>query len=135
MEGFMATVAPTATAAVAEELADLCRAGQNLEAINKLYSPNIVRIDPVGSTEMAAELRGIDAIRKKNESWYANNEIHSVEANGPFIGHGDQFAMNYTWDVTPKQTGKRMKMTEMALYTVQNGKIAREQFFYHMPGK
>jgi hypothetical protein len=131
----MATVAPAATAAVAEELADLCRAGQNLDAINKLYSANIVSIEPVGSPDMPAEMRGIDAIRKKNEWWYANNEIHSVDVNGPFIGHGDQFAMNYTWDVTAKQTGTRVTMSEMALYTVQDGKIAREQFFYHMPGK
>jgi ketosteroid isomerase-like protein len=131
----MATVAPTATAAVAEELADLCRAGKNLDAVNKLYSPKAVSIEPVGSPEMPAEMRGIDAIRKKNEWWYANNDIHSVEADGPFIGHGDQFAMHYTWDVTAKQTGKRITMSEMALYTVQDGKIAREQFFYHMPGK
>jgi len=130
----MATVAPTATAAVAEELADLCRAGKNLDAVNKLYSPKVVSIEPVGSPEMPAEMRGIDAIRKKNEWWYANNDIHSVEADGPFIGHGDQFAMHYTWDVTAKQTGKRITMSEMALYTVQDGKIAREQFFYHMPG-
>ncbi len=131
----MATVAPSATAAVAEELADLCRAGRNLDAIEKLYSPNIVSIEPVGSPEMPAEMRGIDAIRKKNKLWYENNDIHSVEANGPFIGHGDQFTMNYTWDVTAKQTGTRIKMSEMALYTVKDGKIAREQFFYHMPGK
>jgi len=130
----MATVAPTATAAVAEELADLCRAGKNLDAVNKLYSRNVVSIEPVGSPEMPAEMKGIDAIRKKNEWWYANNDIHSVEADGPFIGHGDQFAMHYTWDVTAKQTGKRITMSEMALYTVQDGKIAREQFFYHMPG-
>jgi len=130
----MATVAPTATAAVAEELADLCRAGKNLDAVNKLYSRNVVSIEPVGSPEMPAETKGIDAIRKKNEWWYANNDIHSVEADGPFIGHGDQFAMHYTWDVTAKQTGKRITMSEMALYTVQDGKIAREQFFYHMPG-
>ena len=130
----MAIVAPNATAAVAEELADLCRSGQYVEAVNKLYAPNIVSIEPVGNPEKPAETKGIDAIREKNEWWYANNEIHSVEANGPFIGHGDQFAMNYTWDVTVKQTGKRIKMTEMALYTVQNGKIAREQFFYHTPG-
>ena len=131
----MATVAPTATAAVAEELADLCRAGKNLDAVNKLYSPKVVSIEPAGSPEMPAEMRGIDAIRKKNEWWYANNDIHSVEADGPFIGHGDQFAMHYTWDVTAKQTGKRITMSEMALYTVQDGKTAREQFFYHMPGK
>jgi hypothetical protein len=25
-------------------------------------------------------------------------------------------------------------MTEMALYTVKEGRIVQEQFFYHMPG-
>ena len=76
-----------------------------------------------------------NAIRKKNELWFETNDIHSVDADGPFVGHGDEFAMHYTWDVTPKQTGTRMKISEMALYKVQDGKIAREQFFYHMPGK
>jgi ketosteroid isomerase-like protein len=35
--------------------------------------------------------------------------------------------------VTFKPTGQRMQMTEMALYTVKDGKIAQEEFFYNMP--
>jgi ketosteroid isomerase-like protein len=37
--------------------------------------------------------------------------------------------------VTPKagpQKGKRMQMDEIGVYTVKNGKIVREEFFYSM---
>jgi ketosteroid isomerase-like protein len=45
-----------------------------------------------------------------------------------------QFAVSYDFDVTQKASGQRFAMTEMALYTVKDGRIVREQFFYHMPG-
>jgi hypothetical protein len=128
----MTAAAPASTASVAQELVTLCRAGRNLEAISKLYSPKIVSIEPVGDENMPAEMTGIEAIRKKNEWWYANNEVHSSEVTGPFLGEG-QFAVKYAWDTTSKQTGKRTQMEEMALYTVKDGKIVREQFFYHAP--
>ena len=66
-------------------------------------------------------------VRGKNEWWQANNEVHA------FLGD-DQFAVQYAWDATFKPTGQRLQMTEMALCTVKDGKIVREQFFYHMPG-
>jgi ketosteroid isomerase-like protein len=129
----MPTAAPTSTAAVAQELVSLCQAGRNLDAIAKLYAPNIVSVEPVGSEQMPAEMRGIDAIRGKNEWWFQNNEVHSAKAIGPFVGD-DQFAVRYDFDVTSRPSGQRMQMSEMALYTVKDGKIVREQFFYHMPG-
>jgi SnoaL-like domain len=129
----MTAAAPASTASIAQELVTLCRAGRNLEAINKLYSPKIVSIEPVGSEELPAELTGIDAIRGKNEWWFANNEVHSSQAIGPFVGEG-QFAVKYAFDVTAKPSGQRFQMEEMALYTVKDGKIVREQFFYHVPG-
>jgi SnoaL-like domain len=128
----MTATAPASTAAVAQELVALCRAGRNLDAINKLYSPRIVSIEPVGSPEMPAEMNGIDAIRSKNQWWEENNEVHSNEVNGPFLGEG-QFAVQYTFDATFKPTGQRQRLTEMALYSVKDGKIVREQFFYHVP--
>ena len=129
----MTAAAPTSTASVAQELVTLCRAGRNIEAINKLYSPKIVSIEPVGDEKMPAEMTGIEAVRGKNEWWYANNEVHGSEVTGPFVGEA-QFAVKYAWDATSKATGQRMQMEEMALYTVKDGKIVREQFFYHMPG-
>jgi len=130
----MTAKAPASTAAVAQELVNLCRAGRNLEAISKLYSPKIVSIESVGSEEMPAEMTGIDAIRQKNEGWFQNNEVHKAEANGPFVGE-NQFAVQYTFDVTFKPASQRTEMSEMALYTVKDGKIVREQFFYNAPGQ
>jgi ketosteroid isomerase-like protein len=128
----MTAAAPASTTSVANELVSLCRAGRNLDAIAKLYSPKIVSIEPVGSETMPAEMAGIEAIRRKNETWFDNYEVNSAEVNGPFVG-GDQFAVQYVFDTTFKQTGQRSVMTEMALYTVKDGKIAREQFFYNAP--
>jgi hypothetical protein len=129
----MTTVAPPTISAVAQELVNLCRAGRNMDAIDKFYSPDIVSVEPLATKDLPAELRGIDAIRRKNEWWEANNEVHSWEVNGPVVGE-DQFAVQHTFDTTFKPTGQRMQLTEMALYTVKDGKVVREQFFYHMPG-
>jgi len=128
----MTATAPASTAAIAQELVSLCRAGRNLDAVARLYSPKIVSVEPVGDETMPAEVNGIDAVRGKNEWWFSNNEVHSAEVNGPFVGEG-QFAVHYTFETTFKPTGQRTQMTEMALYTVKDGKIVREQFFYHMP--
>jgi ketosteroid isomerase-like protein len=126
----MTTAAPTSTAAVAEELVSFCKAGRNMDAINTLYSPDIVSVESMGNQTMPREMKGIDAIRGKNQWWAENNEIHSAEVEGPFVGNGDKFAVYYNYDATFKPTGKRNNMEEMALYTVKDGKVVREQFFY-----
>lgn len=126
----MTAKAPASTATVAQELVTLCREGRNLDAVNRLYSPRIVSIESSGTPEMPAEMSGIEAIRAKHEWWDANNEVHSAQVNGPFLGE-DQFAVQFTWDATFKPTGQRSTMSEMALYTVKDGKIVREEFFYN----
>jgi ketosteroid isomerase-like protein len=128
----MTAATPASTTRVADELVALCRAGRNLDAITKLYSPKIVSIEPVGNEAMPAEMTGIEAVRQKNEWWFDNYEVNSAEVNGPFVG-GDQFAVQYVFDTTFKPTGQRSAMAEMALYTVKDGKIVREQFYYHSP--
>jgi ketosteroid isomerase-like protein len=125
--------APASTATVAQELTDLCRAGKNFEAIDRLYSPDIVSIESAGSEDMPREMKGIDAIRGKNQWWMDNHEVHSHAANGPFVGE-DQFAVEFEWDATHKPTGQRFQMSELALYTVEDGKIVRERFYYTVPG-
>ncbi len=129
----MPTAAPASTEAIAQELVSLCRAGKYLDAVAKHYSKDIVSVEPVGSPQKPAEMRGIDAIRGKNERWVENMEVHKAEMVGPFVGEG-QFAVRYDFDFTVKQSGQRMQLSEMGLYTVKDGKIVREQFFYHMPG-
>ena len=58
--------------------------------------------------------------------------IHSTTARGPFVGNrDDQFAVQFDMDITPKD-GERTQLTEVALYTVADGKIAQEEFLYLM---
>ena len=124
------------TLEVGKKLVELCRQGKNLEAIETLYAPNIVSLEVHGDETMPARMEGIQAIKGKNEWWLANHEIHGGETNGPFP-HGDRFIVHFKFDVTPKMgpmTGKRMTFQEAGLYTVKNGKIVQEEFFYDMPG-
>jgi ketosteroid isomerase-like protein len=124
------TQSRASTAAVAHELVDLCREGRNLEAIDRLYAADIISTESSGSEQMPAEIRGIDAVRGKNQWWFENFETHSGETNGPYVGEGE-FAVHYIWDATEKASGKRSRMEEMALYTVKDGKIVAEHFFYN----
>jgi ketosteroid isomerase-like protein len=120
------------TKKVGKKLVDLCKAGKNIDAINTLYSPDIVSIEAMGSKEMPAQMKGIDAIRGKNQWWVENNEVHSAEVRGPFPNE-DRFAVHFHYDTTPKSgpmKGKRTSMDEVGVYTVKNGKIVREEFFY-----
>jgi predicted ester cyclase len=79
-----------------------------------------------------ARAEGLAALRGKGQWWYANHEIHGTSAEGPYV-HGDQFAVRFSMDITPKtgeMAGKRMQMTEVALYTVKDGKVSEERYFY-----
>jgi ketosteroid isomerase-like protein len=75
-----------------------------------------------------AEVRGKEAVAKKSEWWTANHEVHGGEVEGPYV-NGDQFAVRFKMDITPKATGQRITMDEMGLYTVENGKIVAERFY------
>lgn len=119
----------TPTASVAHELVDLCRAGRNSDAIDKLYAEKIVSIEPTAGENMPAEIQGIDAVRGKNKWWTENMVVHSASVTGPFIGD-EEFAVYFNYETTFKPTGLRSTMKEMAKYTVADGKIVKEEFFY-----
>ena len=119
---------------VGKKLVDLCNQGKSKEAINTLYSANIVSVEAVSGPSMPARIEGIAAVKGKAEWWENNHEIHSGEAQGPWP-HGDRFIVRFKYDVTAKagpMAGKRMNLDEAALYTVKEGKIVQEEFFYHM---
>ena len=124
----------TSTLEVGRRLVELCREGKYLEAVNSLYAPDVVSIEARGDAHMPARNEGIDKIRGKNQWWIDNHTIHGQEAIGPYP-HGDRFIVHFKIDVTPHagpMKGQRMTFDEAALYTVRDGKIAQEEFFYHM---
>ena len=119
---------------VGKKLVELCNQEKGLEAIDTLYSPGIVSIEAQEHPPFPARLEGIEAVRGKSEWWYANHEVHKGEARGPWP-HGDRFVVMFNYEVTPKvgpMAGQRLAMEEAALYTVRDGKVVQEEFFYHM---
>ena len=121
------------TLEIGQQLVDLIRAQKNPQAIHTLYAPSIVSVEagsPPGQ-EHLREQRGIEACLAKGVGFRERNEVHGASAKGPFP-NGDRFAVLIEYDLTPKHTGTRTTMTEVALYTVANDKIVREEFFYSM---
>ena len=118
---------------IGKKLVGLCKEGKFADAINALYHPKIVSIEPHAMAPMPAKMEGIEAIRGKTDWWEKNHEVHSLKVEGPWP-HGDRFIVRFVMDVTPKagpMAGKRMTMDEVGLYTTKDGKVVHEEFFYH----
>jgi hypothetical protein len=121
------------TLTIANALVDLCRQGKEEELRTQFYAPDAVSVEAGGPAGASTESVGLDAIRAKSAWWYDNHEVHSVKTTGPWP-HGDRFIVSFEMDVTAKATAQRFQLEEKALYTVKDGKIVREEFFYSMGG-
>ncbi len=79
-------------------------------------------------------MQGLEAVKGKTDWWEQNHEVHGSEIDGPWP-HGDRFIVRFKIDVTAKagpMAGQRFTMDEAGLYTVKNGKVSQEEFFYSM---
>ena len=118
------------TQAVADKLVALCREGKHDQAVEELYSDKCVSREMPGMPSEFVE--GKPAIIKKAEGWFENvEEMHGGEISDPLVA-GKHFSCVMTFDITFKDRG-RTQDEEIAVYTVENGKIVAEQFFYAMP--
>lgn len=114
------------TQQVADEFTALCKAGKLDEAGEQFWADDVVSIEPAPGDMQRVE--GRDGVRAKGEWWVQNNEVHGFTTEGPLV-NGDQFALRFGMDVTPTG-GQRWQMDEVALYTVKDGRIVEERFFY-----
>jgi ketosteroid isomerase-like protein len=119
------------TMEIAQQLVTMCREGK--ETFDRLYAPDAVSVEAGAPPGMDAETRGLEAIKAKSAWWYDNHTVNSFGVTGPWP-HGERFIVGFQIDVTYKPNGQRMQMEEMALYTVRDGKIVREEFFYAAGG-
>ncbi len=120
------------TMEIAKKMVELNRQGRGHDIL-ALYSQDAVSVEAGAPPGTERESKGLDAIRKKGEWWFANHEVHSFAVTGPWP-HDDRFIVGYQIDVTHKPSGRRIKMEEAALYTVRDCKIVREEFFYVKDG-
>lgn len=120
---------------IGKKLVAFCKEGKNLDSINTLYSENIVSIEAAEPQQGGERItKGIEGVRGKNQWWSENHEVHESNVEGPWPHGDDRFAVRFGFDVTNKPSGQRFKMDEIAVFTVENDKVVKEEFFYNMGG-
>jgi hypothetical protein len=115
------------TEQVGQKVVELVRKQAWHEALDTLYDKDIVSVEARTMDGSSPEARGIKGVREKVDWWLENMQVHSFQANGPFVAH-DRFVVQYDADVTDKNSKARRQLSEVGVYTVKNGKIVREEF-------
>ena len=93
----------------------------------ELYSKDAKSIEP--SEDMFKNAIGLDAIMAKGKQFGEMiEEVHGGYCSQPLVA-GNFFTCTMGMDVTLKGQ-PRMKMDEVAVYEVKDGKIVLEQFFF-----
>lgn len=93
------------------------------EIWDKYFSRKFVSIEG----GMGQAWHGRAAAQAKADWWYSAHKVHSVEAEGPYIG-ATGFGVRFIVDIEDLATGNRMKGDEFGFYTVKNGKVIQEEF-------
>lgn len=115
------------TQQVAEAFTALCKEGRLDEAGERFWAEDVVSLETMPGDFQRTDTKA--AARAKGEWWVNAHEVHAFTTEGPLV-NGDQFVVRFTMDVTQKETGQRVQMDEVALYTVRDGLIVEERFFY-----
>ena len=118
---------------IAKKYVALCKEGKFDTCLDELYAKDAVSVEAAAMPGMERTAKGLDAIKAKGKAWGESNIVHRAEVAGPFP-HDNRFAVRFAFEVTNKPTGKRSSMEEIGVFTVDKGKITREEFFYPTEG-
>lgn len=114
---------------VARELVAGCREGREAENLNKLYAEDAVSVEAADMGQ-GRETVGRDGIRGKHD-WFASMyDQVSGETSDPMPHGDDRFAVIFDTKMRKRETGEIEEMRDIGVYTVKDGKIVREEFFY-----
>ncbi len=118
---------------IGQKLVNFCNAGTPERAVTELYAESIVSIEPPSETDTqdsGGVVEGMPALLEKHAWWDTNFDVHQSSAEGPYLGRNDnEFVVKFTLDATPLG-GERQHMEEVGIYTVDNGRVVREEFMY-----
>lgn len=119
------------TREVAARFNELAQKEQWFEIQDELFADDVTSDEPDGSPyfQPSPYAQGKAAVRKKGEDWVAKVEgFHGAHTSEPVTG-ANHFAVGRMFDIDVKGYG-RVKIEEIMMYEVKNGKIVSERFFY-----
>mgnify|MGYP000719420278 CR=1 FL=1 len=116
------------TQEVANRLVELCREGKFEQVVSELYSPDIISVEAEGTPDRIVQ--GLEAIAKKGERFQNMLEkINSSVVTDPIVAE-NFFSCAMLMNVVMKGMPHAIDMDEICVYTVNNGKVVKEEFFY-----
>ena len=116
------------TQQTADRLIELIRELHFEKAHKELYANDAVSIEHFENKDFPGETRGLKAIVDKGYKFESMLEkIHSITVSEPLIT-ANCIAFVITADFTLEER-PRTVVTELGVYTLENGKIISEQFF------
>lgn len=116
------------TQQIADRLVELCKQGQFETAQKELFADDAVSIEPFATPAFEKETKGLNAIIEKGHKFEAMvQEMHSMDMGAPSVV-ANSFSAIIAMDVTMKEQS-RMKMSELCVYQVKDGKIISEAFY------
>lgn len=117
------------TTEVAARFNELAKEGKWDQIQDELFAENAVSIEPPNSPGMQS-VEGLAAIKEKGKQFNEMvEEMHDGYSTEPVVA-GNFFSVAMGLDATMKGMG-RMRMDEIAVYEVKDGKIVKEQFFFN----
>ena len=116
------------TQEVADRLSQLFKENKWNEAQDELFAENAVSIEPAHSQGLQTA-EGLAAIKQKGAMFSSMiEEMHGGYVTDLVVA-GNLISCGMGMDVTMKGA-PRMKMDEICIYEVRDGKIVKEQFIY-----
>ena len=116
------------TQEVAARFNELAQQEKWFEIQDELFAENVKSIDPENSPYLGYA-EGKAAVRKKGEEFIQKiQDFHGAYTTQPVIG-GNYFSVGHGMEITVEGFG-RIKIDQIMLYQVRDGKIVLEQFFY-----
>jgi hypothetical protein len=116
------------TQQVADRFHELAQKEKWFEIQNEFFSDDVKSIEPEASPYFPFA-EGKAAVRRKADEFVSRIEaVHSLSTTAPIVS-GNHFVVGRDKDITVRPHG-RIRINELMLYEVKDGKIVSEQFFY-----
>jgi hypothetical protein len=116
------------TQEVANRMSELFKENKWDQVQQELYAADCESIEPAHAPGLKS-VKGLEAIMEKGKQFQSMiEEMHGGWVSDLIVG-GNYITCAMGMDVTMKGMG-RMKMDEVAVYEVKDGKVVKEQFFF-----
>jgi hypothetical protein len=113
---------------VANRMNELFKENKWSEVQDELYAWDAVSIEPEHAPGLQS-VKGLEAIKEKGKQFSEMiEEMHGGWVSEPTVA-GNFISFGMGMDVTMKGMG-RIKMDEICVYEVKDGKVVKEHFFF-----